>query len=109
MSRGKPKRREAVALRYNSEQDAAPRVTAKGQGFIADRILEAAKQHGIPVREEADLLPLLAQVDLQDEIPPALYRAVAEILAFVYAKEKEFARLYDNNQATDRSHRTNPA
>lgn len=91
MKNSRTNRREAVALRYDTDLDTAPRVTARGRGFIAERILEAARQHDIPIREEPDLLPLLAQVDLQDEIPPVLYRAVAEILAFVYEKEREFS------------------
>ncbi|GIX46293.1 MAG: flagellar biosynthetic protein FlhB [Candidatus Tectimicrobiota bacterium] len=79
-----PRRKTAVALRYDAAKDAAPRVTAKGHGLLADKILALAREKGVPIREDADLVQALAQLDLQQEIPPSLYRAVAEILAFVY-------------------------
>lgn len=72
----------AVALRY--EGRGAPRVTAKGKGHTAERILELAREHDIPLREDPVLVELLAKVGLGDEIPPALYRAVAEVIAFAY-------------------------
>ena len=77
-------RRAAVALKYDHARDAAPRVTATGRGFVADRILALAHEHGVPIREDADLVQMLAQLDLHQEIPPELYQVVAEILAFVY-------------------------
>lgn len=80
----KDKRKKAVALKYDSEKDTAPRVTAKGTGLIAEKILELAEKEGIPVAEDPDLVTALAQLDFNDEIPPELYRAVAEILAFAY-------------------------
>ncbi len=76
-------RRKAVALRYEAEKDAAPCVVAKGAGHLADRIVELAREHGVPVQEDRDLTALLAQLDLNTRIPTELYRAVAEILAFV--------------------------
>jgi len=81
----KQTRREAAALRYAREKDPAPRLVAKGRGAVADRILEVARRHGIPIREDRDLIRLLASLDLYQEIPPDLYRAVAEILAFLYS------------------------
>ena len=80
----KEKLRKAVALKYNREKDAAPKVTAKGTGRIAEKILELAEKEGIPIAEDPDLVTALAQLDFYDEIPPELYRAVAEILAFAY-------------------------
>ncbi|MBI4558887.1 MAG: EscU/YscU/HrcU family type III secretion system export apparatus switch protein [Candidatus Hydrogenedentes bacterium] len=77
-------RRKAVALRYRAEQDSAPRVAAKGAGRLAERIIETAKAHGVPIHEDPDLVTLLAKLDLDTEIPEALYRAVAEVLAFIY-------------------------
>lgn len=71
-----------VALHYSG--DGAPRVTAKGAGEVADRIMVLAKEHGIPVHEDAQLVQLLAQVDLGDEIPESLYLAVAKVIAFAY-------------------------
>jgi flagellar biosynthesis protein len=75
---------QAVALRYRKELDRAPTVVAKGRGVIAERIREIAREHGIQVQEDSDLVELLAKVDLDREIPAELYAAVAEILAWVY-------------------------
>lgn len=72
----------AVALRYDGTS--APRVTAKGTGEVADHILAVAKEHGIPLQENIHLVTLLAQLDLGDEVPAALYTTVAEVLAFAY-------------------------
>jgi flagellar biosynthesis protein len=76
--------KKAVALKYNKEKDMAPRVTAKGAGLIAEKILELAEKEGVPITEDPDLVTVLAQLDFNDEIPPELYHAVAEILAFAY-------------------------
>ena len=76
--------KKAVALQYDKDRASAPRVVASGQGEIAARILEKAREAGLPVREDPDLLEILARVPVGDEIPPELYQAVAEILAFVY-------------------------
>ncbi len=69
-------------MRYDGRS--APRVVAKGGGEIAERILEVAREHGVPLREDRELVGLLAQIDLGEEIPTALYVAVAEVLAFAY-------------------------
>lgn len=82
----------AVAIRYKAEEDMAPRVIAKGQGRIAERILEIAREEGIHVQEDPDLLGLLAKLDLGSPIPEELYRAVAEVLAFVYRLNKNRGR-----------------
>ena len=73
----------AVALAYNSNQ-AAPIVVAKGSGLVAEAIIARAKEHGVFVHESKELISLLMQVDLDQQIPPALYRAVAELLAWLY-------------------------
>lgn len=90
-------RRKAVALRYDRENDQAPRVVAKGDGFVAERILSLAEEHGVTVYEDIDLTASLAQLDLHVEIPESLYRAVAEVLAFVYrlnrSKSDQFANV----------------
>ena len=78
-----PKR--AVALRYRPEKDTAPRVAAKGSGRVAEKIIEIARQHGIPVRDDPDLIEVLSKLNIEEEIPPSVYIAVAELLAFVYA------------------------
>lgn len=74
----------AVALRYDAERDGAPRVLAKGRGEVAERILAIAAEHGIPLHEDADLLRLLMVLDLDIEVPPHMYRALAEVLAHIY-------------------------
>ncbi|HUO44413.1 MAG TPA: EscU/YscU/HrcU family type III secretion system export apparatus switch protein [Burkholderiales bacterium] len=79
-------RRAAVALQYRN-QDLAPRVVAKGRGELAERIIAAAREHGVYVHESRELVSLLMQVDLDQHIPPALYIAVAELLAWVYRLE----------------------
>jgi flagellar biosynthesis protein len=77
-------RQQAVALRYKPENDRAPKLVAKGQGYLAEKILELARQHHIPVREDKNLLQILSRLDLNQEIPAEVYKAVAEILAFIY-------------------------
>ena len=72
----------AIALNYDGEN--APRLTAKGRGELAQRILELAEQHQVPLHEDRELAALLAQIPLGEEIPEALYRAVAEVIAFAY-------------------------
>lgn len=73
----------AVALVYK-EGASAPRVVAKGTGPTAERIIDAANASGLPIHQSKELVSLLMQVDLDDHIPPELYRAVAEILAYLY-------------------------
>lgn len=72
----------AVALQYDGER--APRVTAKGRDNVAEQIVELARQHGIPLQENEPLASVLARVELGDEIPEALYLAVAQVIAFAY-------------------------
>lgn len=74
----------AAALRYDPDDDGAPRLVARGEGQLADRILAIARAHDIPVHEDRALVDLLARLDVDTEIPPELYRVVAEIIAFVF-------------------------
>jgi flagellar biosynthesis protein len=87
---GTPSRRHAAAITYD-ENDVrhhrAPRVVAKGHGLVADEIIERARAAGVPIHESRELAALLTQVDLDQHIPPALYVAVAEVLAWVYRLE----------------------
>jgi flagellar biosynthesis protein len=80
----KKKKAKAVALKYEVEKDSAPRVVAKGRDFIAEKIIETAKAHNVPLYEDKNLVQVLEALDLDTEIPPELYRAVAEVLAFIY-------------------------
>lgn len=75
---------EAVALSYRHRKDHAPKVTAKGRGETAERILELARSYDIPIHEDKNLIQVLSRLDLQEEIPLEVYRAVAEILVFLY-------------------------
>jgi len=74
-----------VALRYIPEKDKAPRVTAKGSGILAEKIIELGKKHGIPIQDDPALVQILAQLDFYQEIPPSIYLVVAEILAHIYS------------------------
>lgn len=76
--------KKAVALKYERLKDRAPRVTAKGARKIAERIIELAREKGIPITEDPDLVCALMKLDLQEQIPEELYKVVAEILAFAY-------------------------
>ena len=75
---------KAIALKYERDKDPAPRVTAKGRGAVAEKILAVAREHNIPVRQDKALLDALYRLDINEEIPEDLYRVIAEILAFVY-------------------------
>lgn len=90
MADGAPEapRAEAVALAY-SAGESAPRVVAKGRGLIATEIIARAREAGLYVHESPELVALLMQVDLDNHIPPKLYVAVAELLAWLYRMEEQ--------------------
>ncbi len=90
MKEARDPRKRAIAVRYQSDSDPAPKVVAKGQGVLADRILAIAAKEGIHIQEDPDLVSLLAKVDVDDTIPEELYRAVAEVLAFVYRLNRNY-------------------
>jgi flagellar biosynthesis protein len=77
-------RDSAVALRYQKESAGAPRIVAKGQGLVAQKIREVALANNIPIHQDDGLVELLAQIDIDREIPSELYGAVAEILSWIY-------------------------
>ena len=85
--KNKNKRRQAIALEYDPN-DAAPRVVASGQGVLADKIIEKAKEEKIPVHKDGKLADTLSRLEIGDMIPPELYEVVAEILVFVDAMDK---------------------
>ena len=92
----RPPRPRAAALRYQPEapfNDAAPRLVAKGEGLLADRILQLARQHGIPVEHNPDLLAALEPLEVNRVLPPELFRAVAIILAALYRANGKAASL----------------
>lgn len=85
------KRKTAAAIQYSAEKDMAPKVTAKGQGLLAEKIIATALEHNIPVKNDPALVQMLSRLDIDEQIPVELYRAVAEILAFVYRANQERA------------------
>ena len=104
---GVRKQQTAVVIAYGAGE-AAPRVVAKGKGLIAEQIMERARTAGVFMHESKELVALLMQVDLDRQIPPQLYRAIAELLAWLYHIESgknsggarpappDTARLIDN-------------
>jgi flagellar biosynthesis protein len=85
MSAGDDRPRRAAALRYEKGVDAAPKLVAAGAGHLADRILALARESGVPVREDAALADALARLQVDLDIPPELYAAVAEALVWAYS------------------------
>ena len=76
--------KKAVALRFDKTQESAPRVIATGKGESAKNIIKIAKLHDLPIQKNEDLVELLSKVELNKEVPDNLYRAVAEVFAFIY-------------------------
>jgi len=76
--------KKAAALRYDSQKENAPRLLAKGEGKSAENIIKIAQLHNLPIKQDADLIELLSKVELDKEVPEALYKAVAEIFSFIY-------------------------
>ena len=81
----KKDQKKAVALKYDRETTNAPKVTAKGKGKVAQKIIELAKKHDIPIKDDPDLIEVLSSLEINEEIPSHIYVAVAELLAFVYS------------------------
>ena len=88
--KGKKTLKKAVSLKYEPPKHEAPIVTAKGQGIIAEKIIEIAKKHHIPIKDDPDLVELLSQLELDEQIPPIVYQVVAEIFSFVYQLNKKY-------------------
>ena len=75
---------QAVALKYDTKVDSAPKLVAKGKGQTASNIIKIAKDNDIPIKKDEDLVELLSQIDIDKEIPGSMYKAVAEIFSFIY-------------------------
>jgi len=88
MAKRPPPRKQAAAIAYEPEFDAAPKVVATGKGLVAERIIELAKDCGVPLYEDPTLVELLVKLDLGDAVPYELYQVVAEVLAFIYRMER---------------------
>ena len=80
--------RKAVALKYEAERDLAPKVIAKGRGHVAEHILETAQKNSVPVYQDKTLVNMLMALEIDREIPPELYKAIAEVMAYVYKMDK---------------------
>lgn len=93
MSNSSHQYKKAVALRYQPDVDVAPRVIAKGNGEIAEQIIAKAKEHGVPLQEDPSLVQVLSKIELDHQIPPELYRVVAEVLSFVYRMDQKAREL----------------
>jgi flagellar biosynthesis protein len=82
--------RTAIALRYSpTDGESAPKITAKGDGYLAEEILRIARENDVPLRQDAALAGALASLDVGQQIPSELFRAVAEVLTFVYKMNKK--------------------
>jgi flagellar biosynthesis protein len=90
--------KKAVGLRYVPTLDRAPKVTVKGSGLLAQKIIELAREHGIPIKEDPVLIQILSQLDFYQEIPPSIYLVVAEILAFVYSVNNRWRDCQDRKE-----------
>lgn len=90
MAQEKPTGKKAVALLYDQNKSAAPKVVASGSNLIADRIIAAALEAGVHIREDRDLVEMLAKIPIGEEIPVELYQTIAEVLAFVYSVNSKY-------------------
>ncbi len=84
--------KKAVSLQYDPARQEAPVITAKGQGIIAEKIIEIAKKNNIPIKDDPDLIEILSQLELDEQIPPAVYQVIAEIFAFIYDLNTQYRK-----------------
>lgn len=80
---------KVVALKYDAKVNSAPKVTAKGEGFIAQNIIKIAKLHDIPIQKDEDLVEILSKLDIDREVPAEMYKAIAEVFSFIYNITKD--------------------
>jgi len=91
------KKQQAVALRWDPLLDTAPKMAAKGSGFLADEIIRLAQENGIPIREDHDLVQIFSLLDIGESIPPQVHTAIAEILAYIYWSNQQYTEIFDNS------------
>ncbi len=89
MTETKPSNK-AVAIVYDEKEGSAPRVVASGKGIVAEKIIATAREAGVHIKEDPDLVEILAKIPLGNEIPVELYQTIAEVLAFVYQVNSKF-------------------
>ena len=82
-------KKKAAALRYDTSKENAPRVLAKGEGEVANNIIKIAQLNNLPIQKDADLVELLSKIEIDKEVPEALYKAVAEVFSFIYKSTKK--------------------
>jgi len=82
-------KRRAVALKYDHDKGTAPKIVSKGRGLVAEQIIELAREHDIHIHESPELVEVLIRLELGEEIPESLYRAIAEVIAFAYGLKSE--------------------
>jgi len=85
-----PDKLVVAAIQYDNRKDAAPKVIAKGRGAIAEKIIELAQKNNVPIKSDPALVHILSKLDIDEQIPVKLYKAVAEILAFVYSANNRY-------------------
>ena len=90
----RPENRQAAALKYNPQTAGAPYVVALGTGYVADRIVEAAKENNIHVMRDDKLSNMLQKLSVGDEIPEELYKVVAEVLVFVSSMDEKYSQRF---------------
>ena len=101
-------REKAVAILYDENSSAAPKVVASGAGKIAEKIIAAAQKAGVHIQKDPNLLELLAKVPVGEEIPTALYTTVAEVLAFVYRVNEKYKVKRERQLKTARPKKKQP-
>jgi len=93
MSKKNLQKKHAVAIDYDKEKDIAPKIVAKGKGILAEKIIDLAKQNNIPLYEDPDLIEVLSKLDLGQEIPPELYKLMAEVLIYIYKSNNKIGKI----------------
>ena len=96
MNKDKKETTVAAAIEYDGKENSAPKVTARGRGVVAEKIIELATKHKVPIRKDPALVQILSRLDIDEQIPPELYKAVAEILAFVYSVNEKYREKHSN-------------
>ncbi len=89
---------KAVAILYDEKESKTPKVVASGKGSIAEKIIETAREAGVHIQEDPNLVELLSKVPIGDDIPVELYQTVAEVLAFVYQINEKFKQKLGSQQ-----------
>jgi len=91
------KKNMAIALQWDPHLDMVPELSAKGSGLLADEIIRIAKANNIPIREDSDLVQIFSLMDIGESIPPEVHTAIAEILAFIYWSNQQYADIFDKS------------